>query len=94
MCVEEALAMSDGPGPEDQESEELDGMPDPEAVAHRADGRPPEEESSDDPMAQAQTVLEDSEERTAEGAAGSEPTSETRSTHEDRVDARRRRMCR
>ena len=71
MCVEEALAMSDGPGPEDQESEELDGMPDPEAVAHRADGRPPEEESSDDPMAQAQTILEDSEERTAEGAAGS-----------------------
>jgi hypothetical protein len=56
--------------------EELDGMPDPEAVVHRADGRPPEEASSDDPIAQAQTILEDSEERTAEGAEGSGPTSE------------------
>jgi hypothetical protein len=57
-------------------SEELDGMPDPEAVAHRADGRPPEEASSADPMAQSQAILEDSEERTAEGAEGSKPTSE------------------
>lgn len=70
--VEEALAMNDHTREPD---EDLDGMPDPEAVASRADGRPPEEASSDDPMAQAQTVLEDSEERTAEGAAGSEPTS-------------------
>ena len=55
-----------------QESDkELDGIPDPEAVAHRADGRPPEEASSDDPMAQSRTILEDSEERTAEGAEGS-----------------------
>jgi len=51
---------------------QLDGVPDPEAVAHRADGRPPEEASSDDPIAQAQTILEDSEERTAEGAAGAD----------------------
>jgi hypothetical protein len=55
-------------------SEDLDGIPDPEAVAHRADGRPPEEASSEDPIAQSQTILEDSEERTAEGASGSEPT--------------------
>lgn len=55
-------------------SEDLDGLPDPSAVTHRADGRPPEEASSDDPRAQAQTILEDSEERTAEGAASSEET--------------------
>jgi hypothetical protein len=76
MCVEEAIAMSDDRSPAHQESEELDGMPDPEAVASRADGRPPEEASSDNPMAQAQTVLEESEERTAEGAASSAQTSE------------------
>jgi hypothetical protein len=60
-----------------QESDkELDGIPDPEAVAHRADGRPPEEASSDDPVAQSQTILEDSEERTADGAEGSALASE------------------
>jgi hypothetical protein len=56
--------------------EELDGMPDPEAVVHRADGRPPEEASSDDPIAQSQAILEDSEERTAEGAEDSGLVSE------------------
>jgi hypothetical protein len=75
MCSRRLCPMNDDPHPADQESEELDGAPDPAAVVHRADGRPPEEASSDDPMAQAQTILEDSEERTAEGAAGSEPTS-------------------
>ena len=64
---------------EDQESmeeviEELGDMPDDETVASRADGRPPEEESSDDPKAQAQTILEDSEERITEGAKDSGPT--------------------
>jgi hypothetical protein len=54
-------------------SGDLDGVPDPEAVAHRADGRPPEEASSNDPTAQSQAILEESEERTAEGAEGSEP---------------------
>lgn len=68
--------MSEDPDPADQAPEELDGMPNPEAVANRADGRPPEEASSDDPTAQAQAILEDSEERIAEGASGSEPTSE------------------
>jgi hypothetical protein len=56
--------------------EELDGVPDPEAVVHRADGRPPEEASSDDPLAQSQTILEDSEERIVEAAEGSGPVSE------------------
>ena len=64
---------------EDRESvdaviEELGDMPDDETVASRADGRPPEEESSDDPKAQAQTILEDSEERITEGAKDSGPT--------------------
>ena len=66
---------------EDRESvdeviEELGDMPDDETVASRADGRPPEEESSDDPKAQAQTILEDSEERISEGAKDSGPTKE------------------
>jgi vacuolar-type H+-ATPase subunit H len=66
---------------EDEESmdeviEELGDMPDDETVASRADGRPPEEESSDDPKAQAQTILEDSEERISEGAKDSGPTTE------------------
>jgi hypothetical protein len=66
---------------EDQEStdeviEGLGDMPDDETVASRADGRPPEEESSDDPKAQAQTILEDSEERITKGAKDSGPTKE------------------
>ena len=39
------------------------GSPDPKAVASRAGGRPPEEASSDNPAAQAQAILEESEER-------------------------------
>jgi hypothetical protein len=58
-------------GDDHEPGDELNGIPDPEAVAHRAEGRPPEEASSDDPMAQSRTILEDSEERTAEGAEGS-----------------------
>jgi hypothetical protein len=50
------------------ESEE----PDPAAVASRASGRPPEEESSEDPERQAEVILEDSEERTIEGSDKSE----------------------
>jgi hypothetical protein len=45
--------------------------PDPQAVSSRADGRPPEEASSDNPEAQAQAILEDSEKRTADGARAS-----------------------
>jgi hypothetical protein len=39
-----------------------------EAVASRASGRPPEEESSEDPEHQAEVILEESGERTADGA--------------------------
>jgi hypothetical protein len=55
------------------ESEELGSSPDPKAVASRSDGRPPEEASSDDPDAQAQAILEESEERIDDGARASEP---------------------
>lgn len=47
----------------------LDGKPQAEAVASRADGRPPTEASSDAPRRQAQVILEDSEARLAAGAA-------------------------
>lgn len=46
--------------------------PDPERVKSRAEGRPPEEQWSEDPEAQAEAVLEDSEERVAERSAESE----------------------
>jgi hypothetical protein len=39
-----------------------------EAVESRASGRPPEEASSEDPEYQAEVILEESEERTIEGA--------------------------
>jgi hypothetical protein len=47
---------------------------DSESVASRAEGRPAEEESSHDPDAQAQAILEDSEERIADGARAADPT--------------------
>src|ERR1035437_8412950 len=49
-----------------------DALPDPEAVSSRAEGRPPEEASTDDPERQAQVILEESEERILNGAAKSE----------------------
>jgi hypothetical protein len=48
--------------------EEYDDEPEPEAVSSRASGRPPEEESSEDPERQAEVILEESEDRTIEGA--------------------------
>jgi hypothetical protein len=45
--------------------------PDPDEVASRAEGRPPEERSSDDPTGQAEVILEESEARIEEGAAKS-----------------------
>ena len=68
--------MSDNPGQADEVPEDFGVAPDPESVATRADGRLPEEASSDDPMTQAQAILEESEERMAEGAKDSEPASE------------------
>jgi len=47
--------------------------PDPEAVESRAEGRPPEEASSDNPKAQAKAILEESEARMAERSTKSEP---------------------
>jgi hypothetical protein len=64
-----------GPNPQGPESG-LAHRPDPEAVASRADGRPPEEASSDNPEAQAQAILEESEGRIASGAHTSGPIDE------------------
>ena len=50
-------------------------LPNPEAVASRADGRPPEEKSSDDPVAQSEAILKESEERVAKGAEKAKPSS-------------------
>lgn len=48
--------------------DDSDGEPTHEAVVSRASGRPPEEESSEDPEHQAEVILEESEERIEEGA--------------------------
>ena len=64
-----------GPSPQDPESE-LGNPPDHKAVVSRADGRPREEASSDAPEAQAQAILEESEERIADGARASAPIDE------------------
>jgi hypothetical protein len=47
--------------------------PDHDAVVSRAEGRPPEEESSENPMTQAEVILEESETRLEEGAKESAP---------------------
>ena len=52
---------------------ELDGKPHPDAVAARADGRPPAEASSEIPLHQAEVILEESEARVAAGAAKADP---------------------
>lgn len=57
-------------------SEPMGALPDDDRVASRAEGRPPEEQTSEDPAAQAEAVLQESEDRIAEGANGSEPTVE------------------
>ena len=51
-----------------------DTEPDPSAVSSRSSGRPPEEDSSEDPHRQAEVILEDSEDRTSQGADKSTPT--------------------
>ena len=62
----------DREGPMGEKDSVLAGAPDPERVQSRADARPPEERTSDDPKAQAEVVLEDSEERVAKGSTKSE----------------------
>jgi hypothetical protein len=51
-----------------------DDEPDPAAVTSRASGRPPEEDSSEDPEHQAEVILEESDERTNEAADKSTPS--------------------
>lgn len=53
------------------EANEPGAPPDPEDVASRAEGRPPEEQSSEDATAQAEAILQDSEDRIADGAEDS-----------------------
>lgn len=60
--------------------------PDPQAVSSRADGRPPEEADSDNPEAQAQAILEDSEERTADGARASGEPDDPPKPSEDQLE--------
>ncbi len=51
---------------------DLDGVPAPDSVSSRAEGRPPSEQTSDDPQEQARVILEESETRIAAGAAKSQ----------------------
>jgi hypothetical protein len=60
----------------DDAAEPLGRTPDTDNVTTRAEGRPPEEQSSEDPAAQAEAILQESEDRIAEGADGSEPIAE------------------
>jgi hypothetical protein len=53
---------------QDGDERPADPVPTHESVTTRAEGRPPEEASSDDPEHQAQVILEESEERTMERA--------------------------
>jgi hypothetical protein len=66
--------MSNDGGSMNEANEPLGGTPDPDDVESRAEGRPPEEQSSDDPTAQATAILQESEDRIAEGAEESGPT--------------------
>jgi len=68
--------MSNEGDSKDEVAEPPSGRPDAEDVTSRAEGRPPEEQSSDDPTAQAEAILQESEDRLAEGAEGSEPVAE------------------
>jgi hypothetical protein len=57
----------------DDVSQPLIGALDADKVITRAEGRPPEEESSENPEAQAEAILKESEDRIEEGAEASEP---------------------
>jgi hypothetical protein len=52
----------------DMANHDDDNEPTHEAVVSRAEGRPPEEASSEDPERQAEVILEESEERTSDEA--------------------------
>jgi hypothetical protein len=68
--------MSDDAAPSDHADVHGGDTPSPDSVSSRAGGRPPEEQSSDDPAEQAEAILQESEDRVAEGAKGSEPRGE------------------
>jgi len=68
--------MSKRAKPSETPDEQVGGTPTPDNVTSRAEGRPPEESSSDNPAEQAEAILQESEDRVAEGAAGSDPISE------------------
>jgi hypothetical protein len=57
----------------DGASEPIGAMHDADNVTSRAERSSPEEETSEDPAAQAEATLQESEDRLAEGAEGSEP---------------------
>jgi hypothetical protein len=57
----------------DEAGAPIGGTPDADNVMSRAEGRPPEEGASEDPAAQADAILQESEDRIAEGADASEP---------------------
>jgi hypothetical protein len=59
-----------------QTAELLDGEPAADSVRSRAEGRPPEEQASEAPEAQAEAILQESEDRMSDGADGSEPMAE------------------
>jgi hypothetical protein len=65
--------MSNDGGSEHEDRELTGGTPDPEDMTSRAEGRPPEEATSEDPAAQAEAILQESEDRIGEAAHGSEP---------------------
>ena len=64
--------MSNEEDPPDETGAPVGVGPDADHVRRRADGRPPEEESSEDPEGQAEAILQESEDRTADGADGSQ----------------------
>jgi hypothetical protein len=68
--------MSNESKPTKTADEQLPDTPSSDNIASRAEGRPPEESSSENPPEQAAAILQESEDRTAEGAAGSEPNAE------------------
>jgi hypothetical protein len=57
--------------PTGRRERDIEMKPPTKNVETRADGRPPEEARSDNPDDQARVILEDSEERLANGSEGS-----------------------
>jgi hypothetical protein len=73
LASEAAVSDNERAAPQHSEDRELNDPPDPDHRNSRAEGRPPEELVSDNPKAQAEVILEDSEARIEERAERSEP---------------------